>query len=314
MRWRLIGGLTFLVIGLGYAAYQLFFVPDASRTTPSLSDTMQRNAATSTSKPSDPSEELASSNSDSSYELPNPYLGANRWLLATLIVMSISTVVAITVSFYLYYWRRILLSQPDLVVPERWAQYLHGVGRNVEVLGRDIDTLEDSFALGIRQLTERSSIHSKQISDMAETFMTFQNAIDERDTEIRRLKKGYDAEIYRKFLNRFIRVSQSANDCLRSTTAEHEQWKQIRRLFEDAFDECGVEVYEPPLGVDYRNIEGIADMPRIKQSEKLEDAFKIAEVVEAGYRLRGGEVIVPAKVTIFMFEELGVVDGSDHRN
>ena len=138
---------------------------------------------------------------------------------------------------------------------------------------------------------------------MIDTFMTLQSALDEREAEIRRLKKGYDAEVFRKFLYRFIRIDQSIADFARDDMASPENLGQLKRLMEDAFDECGVEVFEPELGSDYRGAEGVAENPKTVAADRPEDAFMIAEVLEAGYRLRGGEgyeILAPAKVRIYI--------------
>lgn len=220
---------------------------------------------------------------------------SRSWLFVALVVMGIATVLSVAVSFYLYRWRRILLSNPNMIVPEEWAKHLVGLGKHIE-------NLTKSFTLGVGALNQQTAGNSDRVTNMVETFMTLQKALDERDAEIRRLKKGYDAEVFRKFLYRFIRIDQSIDDFLRSGLSSPENLGQIKRLLEDAFDECGVEAFEPELGSDYRTADGVADNPKTTLSDNPEDAFKIAELLEAGYRLRGGEgyeIIVPAKVCIY---------------
>ena len=56
----------------------------------------------------------------------------------------------------------------------------------------------------------------------------------------------------------------------------------------------------------YREADGIADKPKTVKADSPEDAFKIAEVLESGYLIRsaeGAEVIIPAKVRIYIFQE-----------
>ena len=78
--------------------------------------------------------------------------------------------------------------------------------------------------------------------------------------------------------------------------------KTVKARMEDALDECDVQPFEPPLQVDWRRQEGIADSPQVIETEDPEQAFRIAEIIEPGYRLSRGEhteVILPARVRIF---------------
>ena len=66
-------------------------------------------------------------------------------------------------------------------------------------------------------------------------------------------------------------------------------------------DECGVERFGPEIGADYRQADGVADNPKVVAPESREDEFKIVEVLEPGYRMRGQEdfeVILASKVRI----------------
>ena len=216
-------------------------------------------------------------------------------LIFSVIALSITTTVAVAISFYLYYWRRILLAQPNTTVPEDWAKYLREVGQHVSKLDKFMKKQLDL-------LSQNGSATRQEVSDMAKTFFTLRASLDEREAEIRRLKKGYDAQIFRKFLSRFIRVHQTLRASLEVGDTSKDDMTQVEELMADALDECDVQLFEPPLGVDWRRQEGIADRPESVETEDPEKAFQIAEVVEPGYRLGEGEnadVIVRAKVRIF---------------
>lgn len=223
----------------------------------------------------------------------------NPWTIFALIFMSAATLVSVSITFYLYKWRRILIGTPGLLVPEEWAKYLEGVSREVRDLSK---VTEDRMG----SMSQTSARNTDQITNMIETFMTLQKAIDERDMEIKRFKKGYDADVFRKFLNRFIRVDKEVAACLQSKADESVNLERVKRLMEDALDECGVELFRPAVGKDSRRTEGISDNPKTVKTEEKDDAFKITEVIEPGYRLRSRtshEVLVPAKVRIFHFDK-----------
>ena len=131
--------------------------------------------------------------------------------------------------------------------------------------------------------------------------MTLQKALDERDAEIRRLKAGYDAHIFQKFIGRFIRVDHAIEDFIAMDRFDKDGFEQIRAVLDDALDECGVERFGPEVGADYRQADGVADNPKVVAPESREDEFKIVEVLEPGYRMRGQEgfeVILASKVRI----------------
>ncbi len=158
----------------------------------------------------------------------------------------------------------------------------------------------------VRQVDLQSRETHQGIVNLSETFMTMQRALDEREGEIRRLKRGYDNDIYRKFVSRFIRVDQAVEDFQRAGGADQTGLEQIRRLLGDAFAECGVECFQPQIGEDYREADGVADKPKTVNADRPEDAFKIAEVLESGYLIRSAEsaeVIIPARVRIYIIQE-----------
>ena len=281
MRWRIAGVSALVVMLLGVIAYVL--LPGetgvgSDNDTQAISSSQQIEAPTSLSLP--------------------PSTETNPWTAFALVLMSAATLVSISITFYLYKWRRILLGQPNLLLPEDWGKHLDGLGQDVKGLS---STIGDRMGL----VSQETARNSEQLSNMIQTFMTLQKAIDERDDEIKRLKQGYDADVFRKFLNRFIRVDQLVDTYRQSIAEESESLGQIKRLMEDALDECGVESFQPNVGDDSRRSEGISDSPKTVKTAQKEDAFKIVEVIEPGYRLRGGissEVLIPASVRISVFE------------
>ena len=203
-------------------------------------------------------------------------------LISALVILSVTTLASVGVSFYLYRWRAIVLanSHMRMVVPEEWAKHL-----------RMLDRIE-----------KRSLESDQKVENLVETFMALQKGLDDRDAEIRRLRQGYDNEVFRRFLFRFVRVDQMVRDCLLEGRFDREGFEQARMLLADAFAECGVEVFSPPLGSDYRAADGVADSPKVVTTEAMEDVGKIAEITEAGYRLKTSQVydvILPAKIRIY---------------
>lgn len=223
---------------------------------------------------------------------------SGSWVYIALVILSIAVIVATATSFYLYRWRKILLDKPHYLVPEEWGKWVNNLESHLQ-------KLTSAIGESVKFTSHHSQATNKTVSELSETFMTLQSALDERDAEIRRFKQGYDAEIFRKFVYRFIRVDQLVDDLMKSESLNVSDLQHVQRLLDDAFEECGVESFRPELGSDYRDAFGVADNPKRVSAETPEDDFKILEVIEAGYQIRNQEVrevIVPAKVRIQTYQ------------
>jgi len=228
---------------------------------------------------------------------PENFDNNNQTLLASVLFMlSIALIISVAVSFYLYRWRKIILANQNLALPEEFVGSITGLNKGVVQLSRAI-------ALHLGDLGKKSSTMEARISDMTETFMTLQDSLDHKDAEIKRLKQGYDKTIFRKYLLRFVRVDQVIEDYKLDKPEFIDELNQIQGILTDALEECEVERFSPALGSDYRKSEGVADSPRVIEPKTDNDiTYNIAEVVEVGYRLAltdGFDIILPAKVKIY---------------
>lgn len=220
-----------------------------------------------------------------------------------LVVLSlIVTGISISVSFWMYYVRSIYLKDGPALVPERWGKILTKL--------TDVTAYANlQTTKSLSSLLQESDLQSKKSDSLLKSFLTLQEAISIRDKEIERLKQGHDTKVFKKFLMRFVRVSRALRDIYEESigTDQESKFKYLLRLIEDALEECGVELYAPTLGKDYRDVgPEIADDPKIiSTSDPLKD-YTIASVEISGFVINGeGElqVIVPAKVSIYRFEQ-----------
>lgn len=236
-----------------------------------------------------------STEKENSSQSMTPYIeSSNDILVFALIILSLTTLLSVAISFYLYKWRRILLANPNTVVPEEWA-------KSLMVMGDNINKINSSVNNSLNSVSEEAASSTQKINQMTETYMELQSVLDEKDQEIKRLRTGYDAEIFKRFISRFIRIEQSLDDFIQDE-GEKESYTFLKRLFEDALEECGVCKFEPQVGEDYRKAVGISDNPKKEATTDKEKDFQISEVIEAGYHTIGGEIkhiIIPAKVRIF---------------
>ena len=217
-------------------------------------------------------------------------------LSLALFMMSFALLISVAVSFYLYRWRKILLAKQNLAIPEVFVGSVTGLNKGVQQLSQALVT-------HMQQLIQKNNSMETRIAEMTETFLTLQNSLDRKDLEIKRLKEGYDAGIFRKFLIRFVRVDQVIEDYKLEKPELAEDLNQIQRILVDAFEECNVERFSPEIGTDYRHSEGVADNPRVIKPESEDHrAYHITEILEDGYRLvlqDGFDIILPARVKIY---------------
>ncbi len=214
-------------------------------------------------------------------------------LSIVLIALSFTTLISVGISFYLYRWRKILLANNNMIVPEEWAKTIQGVGKSLTSFGKGVSE-------HLSNVANETNNNTVKISNMIETYMQLQSALDEKDAEIKRLKTGYDAEIFRKFISRFIRIDQTIDDFI-NEDGETPDLLQLRRLFEDALDECGISKFSPIIGENYRSAKGVSDNPKTILTDDPTKEFLITEVIEAGYQLNNGQennIIIPSKVKI----------------
>ena len=229
-------------------------------------------------------------------------MNSEVWLYIIIIILGLALSASIAITFYLYKWRKILLSKPHYLLPEDQGKHLNQLNSCITRLSQSIEQNTTSAA----QKTDQISV---EVSNLLETFMTMQTVLDQRDKEIQRLKRGYDAEIFRKFIGRFLRIDNAINDFKATEEIDlQESLNQIQSLLHDALAECNVECFQPDLETDYRSAFGVADSPRKEQTDDPNKNFMISEIVESGYYIRGNEgreIVKPAKVKIYTFQKEG---------
>ena len=179
-------------------------------------------------------------------------------MFAAALAMAVATSIAVATSYYLYRWRRILSVEGKLLaIPEELIARLTTVDRELKAL-RSVVSRTDAD-----QKKQRSQMHqeidktNQIISQLFDASATMQNALDQRDGEIKRLREGYDAELVRRFVGRFIRVKQAVNDAKTYVGTDMNTIDQIDRLLDDALDECGVEEFRPKINEDFRVAPGV---------------------------------------------------------
>ena len=225
------------------------------------------------------------------------------WVLV--IGLLLITAVSLGISFWMYYIRSVDVVGGAALVPEKWAAVIDELIRLFKRSHKQSEKSRRRSDMILAKVLVESEHQSRKSESLLDGFLTMQKALDTRDAEIARLKKGYDAKIFKRFLMRFIRVDSALKEICGEAGdgAESRNYRRVSRLLEDALEECGVEQFSPEIGSDYREAGSrVAEEPLVSPTDDAEQDFKIASVKSVGYILEGEgetEVIVPAKVSIY---------------
>ena len=158
----------------------------------------------------------------------------------------------------------------------------------------------------LEEVRQSSAEQNRKSDDLLENFLTLQKALDARDEEIARLKKGHDAKIFKRFLLRFVRVDRSLREMEYEFSGQEHQknYRYLKGVMQDALEECGVVQFFPSKGVDYRESDRVTDEPKFIDTTNPDEHGKIAEVETPAYIIEGEgetEVIAPSKVSVYRY-------------
>lgn len=201
----------------------------------------------------------------------------------------------------------ILRSAPDIaqesIVPTELLKYLKTQSNTYNILRGSVD----------KQLTSSKENQTATINKIESAFEIFRTQLDQKDVELKRLKSGYDYDVFRNFLARFIRVhTELFKECEAATDSDaHETLSDIRDLFEDSLSECGVRIATVSVGDTY-NPELLSAQLSYVATSKKEDDGKVSRIVHPAYYHisdTGDTLLKEARLKIYRFETKGAENG-----
>lgn len=199
------------------------------------------------------------------------------------------------IALYFFRWRTLVVNDQNTLMPERWVT---GFVSSIDKLG-DV----------IQQLTQFSASNRSNINNIAEILDTLQRSLDDKDQEIKRYKRGYDSHLYKKFISKFVLISETLRQILDKDEFSKSEGENIHFRLQDALDDCGVTTKEIEAGLDYINLGSlVTDNPRLIEAEDSSQAFKVAECLRPAFILSTAgddQVIIPAKITVYSYSQGG---------
>ncbi len=253
-------------------------------------------------QPKSPSESI-DTNKPKSTPTPSKSTNANSLSVAFFIVLLILLSLSILTNILFFKLRFKTSGDQISIVPTELVKI-------IKLLNQQFDGMAKQHSANIDQSKRASKNTEKLFHDLIESFTDLQAALNKRDKEIERLKKGYDSEVFRKFLTRFIRVDKALCDEIHAAAenSDHRRnFEMIQEALRDAFEDCGVSTFSPTIGGHLREASGVAENPKTKPTSSQKEDFTIAEVTEPGFKLQVQEgpdqCLKPAKVIVYRFSK-----------
>ena len=281
---------------------------DQTRADQSSSETVQEAPAS----PGLPSQEAVAN------DVHSPYTddgrtgdgGSQTALIVLLAAVVTALILSAATNIFLFRWRREAGNDQISIVPKELLDELDRQRRNLGNFSKVVSDFK-------QEVGTQGNTTIDQFEKLKETFLVLQGALDEKEKEIKRLKRGYDAEIFRRFLTRFIRVDNALADEIDAAASadgvDAQAIGDVRDLLQDALHECGVSEFSPKIGESVRDAFGIADNYKKVVAETPGQELTIAEVIEPGFMIRTPEgsddCIKPAKVAVYVSATGSETDG-----
>ena len=208
---------------------------------------------------------------------------------------------SIIVSLYLYYWRYVLISKNNFLIPENVVSEMSNQSEQFKKL------IQYNIKL-YEHVENQSNTSNTNVVELKNILVQFQKTLNEKDNLITRYQNGYDNKIFKNFIGRFYRVYKYLIDLEKKPEISVAEVNKIKIFLEDALDQSGVEVFYPQIGINYlEEGEILDDRPTVKITNNESDDNKVVEINSPGLRFVeesiNNRIIMKSKVTILQFRE-----------
>lgn len=229
----------------------------------------------------------------------NPSSGPNPNVALVLLALTamLAAIGSISLSGYLFLWRRRLPDGQISLLPERVISLVQQLAEaNMRYTKAAVGQQEQSL---------------QNFEEVQKSFEIFGALIAEKDKQIERLRQGSDKQVYLQFLKRFIRVVNFLDSDILEDQSLGKDTKSLRGLrgyLVDALLDTGLEEFAPPTGADYRSTPGVADKPDVIEVQDLSQDWKISATVRPGFQILTADlpmIIEPARVQIYRYKARG---------
>ena len=228
------------------------------------------------------------------------FLSARDLSLITILSLFLAFL-SISVSLYLYYWRAIIINNTKFLIPDKLAKEINNQTNEYK-------TLKDNILKAANYVASSSNSSNNSINDLKDIIIQFQKSLNEKDNLISRYQNGYDTEIFKSYIGRFFKVYKSLVTLQNKSDLSKSDIEKIQILFDDAFEQTGVELFSPRIGSNYIDEAYLFDdNPIVKETDDENQDNNVVSVNSPGLQLidpsTEDRIILKAKVTILKFKK-----------
>lgn len=226
----------------------------------------------------------------------------NNNFLILLWITGLSTFLSIIlglISWNLYRWRIRITNEQALFVPE--AQ-IERSDKQIEKLNK----LQQLLPELVKKISREGELQLAKTTELEEMLLQFQNSLDAKDEEIKRLKEGYDVKLYSRFLVNFFRLYKTIWRFEKDSNFPGHYSEQLLMQLDDAFENAGVELFYPDTGLNFRDYNHFfRGNPKTVVTNKPEQDLIVESIITPGLRLVDStdNIIIQAEASIYVYEE-----------
>ena len=188
-----------------------------------------------------------------------------------------------------------------------------------ERLGKDFSIIKSGVRGEFERYTEllqkQSLINQESVKDVTskyeailESFSLLQTSLNTKDKEIERLKKGYDLQILKKFINKYLRIIDTCDAINRDANISDETKNEVTFILDslnDLLEDIGIKKYSIDESVSTKS--DVFGIPPANEWIKIEtdnddECFKVKKTLKSGYFIdaENKEVMKYPKIEVYL--------------
>ena len=227
-----------------------------------------------------------------------------------IIILLIIVVILFCISTYLIYFKRWRKFEPEKLItfPEEAVNKLDNVSKTNEEYQKEINKQNKVL---ISELKKIISQLNTDITKLSEQVVSFRSLAEERSTEIKRYKEGYDFAKSKSFM---LGLIENIKYIDRNLERDEIKNSDLSRFLEASKDKLelllsaqGVEKYTPEIDRPITEIDGCKAVETINTTDNSKINF-IHSVIKDGYKLQLNnneiKIISDAEVIVYKLEKI----------
>lgn len=219
--------------------------------------------------------------------------------------------ISLLLNYLLLRWRSKYKNQL-VTFPENLIDQFEGLGKDFSIIKSGV---RSEFERYTELLQKQSLINQETVKEVTskyeailESFSLLQTSLNTKDKEIERLKKGYDLQILKKFINKYLRIIDTCDAINRDTNISDETRNEVTFILDslnDLLEDIGIKKYSIDEGVSTKSDE--FGLPPASEWIKIETddddkCFKVKKTIKSGYFIdaENKEVMKYPKIEVYL--------------